>query len=61
MQKLLVGHRYRTSKPRIEQFLPSNPHESEPTADVVVNGLGDELLTVNDAARFLHMTVPWVY
>lgn len=34
------------------------PRATEPTAAVVV---GDELLTVNDAARFLHMTVSWVY
>ena len=34
---------------------------TEPTAAVVVNGLGDELLTVNDAARFLRVTVSWVY
>src|SRR5207253_3732439 len=33
----------------------------EPPASVVVNGIGDELLTVNDAARFLHVTVSWFY
>ena len=37
------------------------PRSAEPTAAAVVNGPGDELLTVNDAARFLHMTVSWVY
>ena len=37
------------------------PRATEPTAAVVANGLGDELLTVNDAARFLHVTVSWVY
>ena len=37
------------------------PRATEPTATVVVNGLGDELLTVSDAARFLHVTVSWVY
>ena len=37
------------------------PRTTEPTAAVVVTGLGDELLTVNDAARFLHVTVSWVY
>ena len=37
------------------------PQATEATAAVVVNGLGDELLTVNDAARFLHVTVSWVY
>jgi excisionase family DNA binding protein len=34
---------------------------TEPAAAVVVTGLDDELLTVNDAARFLHVTVSWVY
>ena len=37
------------------------PRATEPAAAVVVNVLGDELLTVNDAARFLHVTVSWVY
>lgn len=37
------------------------PRATEPAAAVVVNGLGDELLTVNDAARFLRVTVSWVY
>ena len=37
------------------------PRAPEPPASVVVNGIGDELLTVNDAARFLHVTVSWVY
>ena len=37
------------------------PRATEPTAGLVVNGLGDELLTVNDAARLLHVTVSWVY
>ena len=37
------------------------PRATEPTATVVVNSLGDELLTVIDAARFLHVTVSWVY
>ena len=36
------------------------PRATEPTA-AVANGLGDGLLTVNDAARFLHVTVSWVY
>lgn len=43
--------------------LPSvdTPRAPEPPASVVGNGLGDELLTVNDAARFLRVTVSWVY
>jgi excisionase family DNA binding protein len=28
---------------------------------VAIDGLGDELLTVNDAARFLRVTASWVY
>ena len=38
-------------------------HSARPRAarPVVVNGLGDELLTVNDAPRFLRVTVSWVY
>lgn len=48
---------------RALQAFPSvdNPHAPEPPASVVVNGLGDELLTANDAARLLHVTVSWVY
>src|SRR5207249_11427765 len=48
---------------RALQAFPSvdTPPAPEPPASVVVNGLGDELLTVNDAARFLHVTVSWVY
>ena len=47
----------------MNRALPSieTPRATEPTAAVVANGLGDELLTVSDAARFLHMTVSWVY
>ncbi len=47
----------------MNRALPSvePPQATEPAAAVVVNGLGDELLTVNDAARFLHVTVSWVY
>jgi excisionase family DNA binding protein len=47
----------------MNRALPSvePPRATEPTAAVVVNGLGDELLTVNDAARFLRVTVSWVY
>jgi len=43
----------------MNRALPSvePPRATEPTAAVVV----DELLTVNDAARFLHVTVSWVY
>jgi len=37
------------------------PRAIEPIAPAVVNTLGDELLTVNDAARLLHVTVSWVY
>ena len=36
------------------------PAATEP-APAVVNGLGDELLTVNDAARLLNVAVSWVY
>jgi excisionase family DNA binding protein len=48
---------------RALQALPSldTPRAPEPPSSVVVNGLGDELLTVNDAARLLHVTVSWVY
>ena len=47
----------------MNQALPSvePPRATEPTAAIVVNALGDELLTVNDAARFLRVTVSWVY
>ena len=47
----------------MNRALPSvePPRTAEPAAAVVVTGLGDELLTVNDAARFLHVTVSWVY
>jgi len=47
----------------MNRALPSveSPRATEPTAGVVVSGRGDELLTVNDAARFLHVTVSWVY
>lgn len=37
------------------------PRATEPTAPAVVNAIGDELLTVNDAARFLRVTASWVY
>ena len=38
------------------------PRTAQPTNAVLVDPfMGDELLTVNDAARFLHMTVSWVY
>jgi excisionase family DNA binding protein len=37
------------------------PRATEPIAPPVVSTLGDELLTVNDAARLLHVTVSWVY
>jgi excisionase family DNA binding protein len=49
---------------RALQAFPSSvdtPRAPEPTAPVVVNALGDELLTVNDAAWLLHVTVSWVY
>lgn len=48
---------------RVLQAFPSvdTPRAPEPPASVVVNSLGDELLTVNDAARLLHVTVSWVY
>jgi excisionase family DNA binding protein len=48
---------------RLLQTFPSvdTPRVPEPPAPVVVNALGDELLTVNDAARFLRVTVSWVY
>ena len=48
---------------RALQAFPSvdTPRAPEPPAPVVVNSLGDELLTVNDAARFLRVTVSWVY
>ena len=48
---------------RLLQSFPSvdTPRAPEPPAPVLINGLGDELLTVNDAARFLHVTVSWVY
>jgi excisionase family DNA binding protein len=48
---------------RLLQTFPSvdTPRAPESPASVVVNGLGDELLTVNDAARLLHVTVSWVY
>jgi excisionase family DNA binding protein len=36
------------------------PAATEP-APAVVNALRDELLTVNDAARLLNVTVSWVY
>ena len=48
---------------RLLQTFPSLdiPHAPEPPAAVVVNGAGEELLTVNDAARLLRVTVSWVY
>ena len=47
----------------MNRALPSvePPQATEPAAAVVANALGDQLLTVNDAARFLHVTVSWVY
>ena len=58
-------HRVSTSTHRqaMNRAIPSvePARATEPTAAVVVTGLGDELLTVNDAARFLHVTVSWVY
>lgn len=47
----------------MNRAIPSveSPRATEQTAAVVANSLGDELLTVSDAARFLHMTVSWVY
>ncbi len=48
---------------RALQALPSldTLRAPAPPSSVVLNGLGDELLTVNDAARLLHVTVSWVY
>ncbi len=48
---------------RLLQTLPSvdTLRAAEPSVSVVVSGAGDELLTVNDAARFLRVTVSWVY
>jgi excisionase family DNA binding protein len=34
---------------------------AQPLDRAAINGLGDELLTVNDAARFLRVTASWVY
>jgi len=47
----------------MNRALPSveSPRATEPAAAVVVTGIGDELLTVHEAARFLHVTVSWVY
>ena len=37
------------------------PPAPKPTDRVAIEGFGDELLTVNDAARFLRVTASWVY
>ncbi|MBI3262037.1 MAG: helix-turn-helix domain-containing protein [Acidobacteria bacterium] len=37
------------------------PRATEPRDRAVVGGLGDELLTVHDAARLLNVTPSWVY
>jgi len=48
---------------RALQALPSldTPPTAQPPDRGTIDGLGDELLTVNDAARFLRVTVSWVY
>ena len=38
-----------------------SPPAVQPTDPAAVAVVGDELLTVNDAARFLRVTVSWVY
>lgn len=50
------GNGSHTSTPTRTQRLRAD----EPSDSVVVDDL-DELLTVNDAARLLHVTVSWVY
>src|ERR1700694_300724 len=46
---------------RAMQTLDAPPTAQPATAALVDPFLGDGLLTVNDAARFLHVTVSWVY
>ena len=47
----------------MNRAIPSldTPPPAQPLDRGAINGLGDELLTVNDAARFLRVTVSWVY
>jgi excisionase family DNA binding protein len=46
---------------RAMQTLDAPPTAQPASAAFVDPFLGDGLLTVNDAARFLHVTVSWVY
>ena len=46
---------------RAMQTLDAPPTAQSATAAHVDPFFGDGLLTVNDAARFLHVTVSWVY
>ena len=46
----------------MNRALPSiDPLPAVQPPDQAAVAVGDELLTVNDAARFLHVTVSWVY
>lgn len=47
----------------MNRAIPSldTPLTAQPPDQGAIDGLGDELLTVNDAARFLRVTTSWVY